>query len=203
MPADYIRAWGLVYEGRQPRMTIRDTTAGYGLPTRIVHWLMAVAIVGLYVLGLWMVDLNYYSPYYRSAPDLHRSVGMLLLGLLVVRFVWRAFNDKPSDAELSAFERFSAAVVHWGFYPLLLALMVSGYLMSTADGRPIEVFNWFSVPALIHDKPMEKTAGEIHELLADITMVLVLVHMLAALKHHFWDRSRVLARMWSGSADDK
>jgi cytochrome b561 len=203
MPADYIRAWGLVYEGRQPRMTIRDTTAGYGLPTRIVHWLMAVAIVGLYVLGLWMVDLNYYSPYYRSAPDLHRSVGMLLLGLLVVRFVWRLFNDKPRDAELSAFERFSAAVVHWGFYPLLLALMVSGYLMSTADGRPIEVFNWFSVPALIHDKPMEKTAGEIHELLADITMVLVLVHTLAALKHHFWDRSRVLARMWSGPADDK
>ena len=184
-------------------MTIRDTTAGYGLPTRIVHWLMAVAIVGLYVLGLWMVDLNYYSPYYRSAPDLHRSVGMLLLGLLVVRFVWRLFNDKPSDSELSAFERFSAAIVHWGFYPLLLALMVSGYLMSTADGRPIEVFDWFSVPALIHDKAMEKTAGEIHELLADITMVLVIVHTLAALKHHFWDRSRVLARMWSGPANDK
>jgi cytochrome b561 len=184
-------------------MTIRDTTAGYGLPTRIVHWLMAVAIVGLYVLGLWMVDLNYYSSYYRSAPDLHRSLGMLLLGLLVVRFVWRLFNDKPSDSELSAFERFSAAIVHWGFYPLLLALMVSGYLMSTADGRPIEVFDWFSVPALVHDKAMEKTAGEIHELLADLTMVLVLVHTLAALKHHFWDRSRVLARMWSGSADDK
>ena len=171
-------------------MTIRDTTAGYGLPTRIVHWLMAVAIVGLYVLGLWMVDLNYYSPYYRSAPDLHRSVGMLLLGLLVVRFVWRLFNDKPADSELSAFERFTATIVHWGFYPLLLALMVSGYLMSTADGRPIEVFDWFSVPALIHDKGMEKTAGEIHELLADITMGLVIVHTLAALKHHFWDRSR-------------
>ena len=181
-------------------MTIRDTTAGYGLPTRIVHWLMAVAIVGLYVLGLWMVDLNYYSPYYRSAPDLHRSVGMLLLGLLVVRFVWRLFNDKPADSELSAFERFTATIVHWGFYPLLLALMVSGYLMSTADGRPIEVFDWFSVPALIHDKGMEKTAGEIHELLADITMGLVIVHTLAALKHHFWDRSRVLARMWSGPA---
>ena len=93
--------------------------------------------------------------------------------------------------------------MHWGFYPLLLALMVSGYLMSTADGRPIEVFDWFSVPALIHDKGMEKTAGEIHELLADITMGLVIVHTLAALKHHFWDRSRVLARMWSGPANDK
>src|ERR1044072_2157666 len=178
-------------------MHIRDTKDGYGLPTRVVHWLMTVAIVGMYVLGLWMVDLDYYSPYYRSAPDLHRSVGMLLLGLLVVRFVWRLFNDKPTDAELSAFERLTAAIVHWGFYPLLLALMVSGYLMSTAGGRPIEGFTLFVVPLLTHDKPMEKTAGELHELLDDITMGLVILHAAAALKHHFWDRSRVLARMWS------
>jgi cytochrome b561 len=184
-------------------MQIRDTTAGYGLPTRIVHWVMTVAIIGMYVLGLWMVDLNYYSPYYRSAPDLHRSVGMLLLAALVVRFVWRLFNDKPSDEELSRFERFTSQIVHWGFYLLLLALMVSGYLMSTADGRPIEVFDWFSVPALVHDKGMEKTAGEVHELLADITMILVLLHAAAALKHHFLDRSRVLTRMWSGPANDQ
>ena len=184
-------------------MHIRDTKDGYGLPTRVVHWLMTVAIVGMYVLGLWMVDLNYYSPYYRSAPDLHRSVGMLLLFLLVGRFFWRLFNDKPSDAELSSFERFTAQIVHWGFYPLLFALMVSGYLMSTADGRPIEVFDWFSVPALMHNKAMEKTAGEVHELLADVTMILVLLHAAAALKHHFIDRSRVLARMWSGPANDQ
>jgi cytochrome b561 len=184
-------------------MHIRDTTDGYGLPTRIVHWLMTVAIVGMYVLGLWMVDLDYYSPYYRSAPDLHRSVGMLLLGLLIIRFVWRLFNDKPSDAELSRFERYTSQIVHWGFYPLLFALMVSGYLMSTADGRPIEVFDWFSVPALVHDKGIEKTAGEVHEVLADITMILVLLHAAAALKHHFLDRSRVLARMWSGPANDQ
>ena len=184
-------------------MHVRDTAAGYGLPTRILHWGMAVAIVGMYVLGLWMVDLNYYSPYYQTAPDIHRSVGMLLLIMLVGRFVWRLVNDKPSDAELSPYERYAAIIVHWGFYPLLFALMVSGYLMSTADGRPLEVFNWFSVPAIIHDKPMEKTAGELHELLADITMVLVLVHAVASLKHHFIDRSSVLARMWSGPSKDQ
>ncbi len=70
-------------------MGIRDTKSGYGLPTRIVHWAMAVAIVGVYALGWWMVDLNYYSPYYQSAPDLHRSVGMLLLFVLIARFGWR------------------------------------------------------------------------------------------------------------------
>jgi cytochrome b561 len=184
-------------------MQVRDTAAGYGLPTRIIHWGMAVAIVGMYVLGLWMVDLNYYSPYYRTAPDIHRSVGMLLLIMLVGRFLWKLFNDKPSDAELSPYERYAATIVHWGFYPLLFALMVSGYLMSTADGRPLAVFDWFSVPALIHDKPMEKTAGELHELLADITMILVLLHAVASLKHHFIDRSRVLARMWSGPPNNQ
>lgn len=184
-------------------MHIRDTTTGYGLPTRLVHWLMAIAIVGMYVLGLWMVDLNYYSPYYRSAPDLHRSVGMLLLFALVLRFGWRIFSIRPNDDDLSAIERIASRIVHWGFYPLLFALMFSGYLMSTADGRPIEVFDWFSVPALIHDKGMEKTAGEIHEFLADLTMIVVLLHAAAALKHHFFDRGRSLVRMWSGPSNQK
>jgi cytochrome b561 len=179
-------------------MLIRDTTAGYGLPTRLMHWLMAFAIVAMFALGLWMVTLSYYSPYYRLAPDIHRSVGMLLLFLLVARFAWRLGNAKPDDSELSPFERRASQVVHWGFYPLLFALMASGYLISTADGRPIEVFNWFSVPALVHQKGLEEPAGEVHEILAYATMALVALHAAASLKHHFLDRSRVLARMWSG-----
>lgn len=184
-------------------MQVRDTTTGYGLATRVVHWLMAVAIIGMYFLGLWMVELDYYSPYYRSAPDLHRSVGMLLLFLLFARLAWRIINTRPTDDDLSVYERIASKIVHWGFYPLLFALMASGYLMSTADGRPIEVFDWFSVPALIHDKGMEKTFGEIHEFLADFTMVVVALHALAALKHHYLDRGRTLVRMWSGPTKDQ
>jgi cytochrome b561 len=179
-------------------MLVKDTAAGYGLVTRVTHWVMAVAIVVMFALGLWMVTLNYYSPYYRSAPDVHRSVGMLLLILLVLRFGWRLANPKPEDGELAPWERTAAHLVHWGFYPLLLALMVSGYLISTADGRPIEVFNWFSVPSLIKEKGMEDVAGEVHELLAYVTIAVVALHAAASLKHHFIDRSRILARMWSG-----
>jgi cytochrome b561 len=179
-------------------MLIKDSAAGYGIVTRLTHWIMAVAIIGMFALGLWMVTLNYYSPYYRSAPDIHRSVGILLLIFLVLRFGWRLINAKPADDELAPWERTAARVVHWGFYPLLLALMVSGYLISTADGRPIEVFNWFSVPSLFAKKGMEDTAGEVHEILAYVTMAVVVLHAAASLKHHFVDRSRVLARMWSG-----
>src|SRR5262245_22940319 len=95
---------------------------------------MAVAIFAMFVLGLWMGNLNYYSPYYNSAPDLHRSVGIILLIALVIRFVWRLINPKPDGSELLPIERKASHVAHWGFYPLLFALMVSGYLIST-DGR--------------------------------------------------------------------
>jgi cytochrome b561 len=179
-------------------MLIRDTKAGYGLMTRWTHWVMAVAILAMFALGLWMVGLSYSSPYYYLAPDIHRSVGMLLLILLVLRFGWRLANPKPDDAELSPFERTASTIVHWGFYPLLFALMASGYLISTADGRSIEVFNWFSVPALVHQKGLEKQVGEVHEILAYVTMAVVAVHAAASLKHHFVDRSRILTRMWSG-----
>ena len=147
-------------------MLIRDTRAGYGLATRVMHWLMAAAIVTMFVLGLWMRTLDYYSPYYNLAPDIHRSVGMLLLFLLVFRFAWRAINVKPDDSELTRLEAIASHIVHWGFYPLLLALMVSGYMISTADGQPISVFGWFDVPSLVQGENQEDSAGLVHKILA-------------------------------------
>lgn len=179
-------------------MLIRNTPAGYGLVSRMLHWLMALAIVAMFGLGIWMVELDYYSPYYRSAPDIHKSVGILLLIALAFRFGWRVANVRPADDDLSAVERTAARVVHWGFYPLLLALMVSGYLISTADGRPIEVFGLFSVPSPGENKGLEDTAGAVHEWLAYIVMALAAVHVAGALKHHVIDRGRTLKRMWSG-----
>lgn len=179
-------------------MLIFDTRSGYGIASRLIHWIMALGVVFLFGLGLWMVDLDYYSPYYTLAPNIHRSVGILLLMLLVVRFGWRLVNVRPDDDDLTPLERIAARLVHWGFYPLLLALMASGYLISTADGRAIEVFDWFSVPSIYEDKGLEDTAGEVHEILAYLTIALAVLHTAAALKHHFIDRSRVLARMWSG-----
>lgn len=179
-------------------MRIRDTSEGYGIVSRLFHWLMAVAIVAMFVLGLWMVGLDYYNPYYHSAPSLHKSIGILLTLALALRFGWRLSNVRPDDADLSPFERTAARIVHWGFYPLLLALMVSGYLISTADGRPIEVFGWFSVPSPGENKGLEDTAGAVHTWLAYAVIVVAVIHAGAAVKHHVVDRSRTLTRMWSG-----
>jgi cytochrome b561 len=179
-------------------MQINDTARNYGIVSWIFHWGMFVAIMAVFGLGLWMVDLDYYSAYYNTAPDIHRSVGILLLIALVFRFTCRVVNTKPSDGDLSRPERIASALVHWGFYPLLLALLVTGYLISTAKGEPVSVFGWFSVPATLQFPGQEDTAGYIHWLLAWVTVSLVAVHAVAALKHHFADRSRVLTRMWSG-----
>jgi len=179
-------------------MIMRNTVTGYGLVSRLLHWLMALAIVAMFGLGIWMVGLDYYNPYYHSAPDLHKAVGILLLIALAVRFGWRLANVKPSNRSLTRLEQVASEVVHWGFYPLLLALMVSGYLMSTADGRPIDVFGLFSVPSPGENKGLEDAAGLAHEILAYVVMALATLHAAAALKHHVVDRDHTLARMWSG-----
>jgi cytochrome b561 len=179
-------------------MLVRDTSHGYGLVSRLFHWLMAIVIVAMFGLGLWMVELDYYSPYYHSAPNLHKGVGILLLIALALRFSWRLASVKPDDDDLTPLERMASRIVHWGFYPLLLALMVSGYLISTADGRPIEVFGLFSVPSPGENKGLEDTAGAIHAYLAYVVILLAIVHAAAAVKHHVVDRGRSFSRMWSG-----
>lgn len=179
-------------------MPLKDTPAGYGLVSRLFHWLMAIAILGLFGLGWWMVRLDYYSPYYVSAPDFHRAAGILLFIALLTRLGWRLANPKPDDAELTPLERKASWLVHWGFYPLLIALSISGYLIATPDGRPVSVFGWFNVPSIIQQKGLEDTAGLIHRTLAYTVIALALVHTLAALKHHVIDKHDTLRRMWSG-----
>lgn len=179
-------------------MQLRDTAQGYGLVTRVAHWVMALVFFGLFALGLWMVGLDYYSPYYTSAPDLHRSLGIVFGLALVARFVWVQFNAKPANGELSRGERVTAAIVQWSFYPLMLAIVVSGYLISTTDGRAIDVFGLVSLPAIVTDRGITDTAGVLHRWISYATLALALVHTAAALKHHFWDRNDVLRRMVCG-----
>ena len=179
-------------------MSIRDTSAGYGLVSRLFHWLTALVIVGLFGLGVWMVELGYYHPYYHTAPHWHKSVGMLLAFALVLRVVWRVANVRPADDDLAPWERRAARAVHWSFYLLLFVIVVSGYLMSTADGRPIPVFDWFSLPSPGTSPGLESTAGAVHTWIAYLVIALAVLHTAAALKHHFIDRTAVLRRMWSG-----
>jgi len=180
---------------------IRDNQRSYGWVTIIVHWLSALAVIGLFALGYWMLTLSYYDPWYRLGPWWHKSIGLTLLALTLIRLLWRLFNKKP-DLVGSRFEKLGAHVGHTFLYALLLVTMVSGYLISTADGRGISVFDWFTVPALITSIPaQEDLAGEVHWYSALALVITAAGHAVAALKHHFIDKHQTLRRMLKPQRD--
>jgi len=179
-------------------MQWRNTSTRYGLLSRAIHWGSALAVFGLFGLGLWMTGLDYYSPWYRTAPDIHKGVGLLLLAALLLRLLWRGISPPPPAPDShTALTRRGAALGHGLLYLGLFVLMLSGYLISTADGRPISVFGLFSVPATLTGiAQQEDIAGAVHEYLAWGLVIFAVVHGLAALKHHFIDRDSTLLRMF-------
>ena len=186
---------------------LNNTKTAYGWVAILLHWIMALAIFGMFGLGLYMVELTYYDAWYKGSLDLHKSIGILLLGLLLIRTLWRWINISPDSADehASKFEVTSAHLVHLGLYLLMFTLMISGYLISTADGRGIMVFEAFTVPAIPFSVDnQEDIAGDIHEILAWVLIVLAGVHAIAAIKHHFINKNKTLVRMLKvGQAESK
>lgn len=179
-------------------MQIRNSHDRYGVVAISIHWIVAVVVIGLFALGYWMVDLTYYHDWYKQGPDIHRAVGILLFGLMLVRLVWRAVNSGPGPLPShTRSEVASAHAAHGLLYVLLFVAMISGYLISTADGSAISVFGWFDVPSLTGQvKGLEDTAGTVHYWSTWAIVVLAALHAGAALKHHFIDRDRTLRRMF-------
>ena len=175
---------------------LKNSTKNYGWISIIIHWLMALSIFFMFGLGLYMVDLTYYDAWYKGSLSLHKSLGMIIFGVLIFRVFWRAFNITPNALAGKKWEQISAHWMHRGLYLFMLLLMVSGYLISTADGRAIVVFDLFNIPALPWAiKNQEDIAGEIHEYLAWLLIAMTAVHALAAIKHHFINKDDGLTRI--------
>ncbi|MCY4325596.1 MAG: cytochrome b [Betaproteobacteria bacterium] len=178
-------------------MAWKNDAGGWGRASILLHWLSALLVIGLFVVGNWMTGLAYTDQWYVTAPFLHKSFGLTLFLIMLVRVLWRIGSVTPNPLPShSRFERTAARLAHVGLYVLLFATMISGYLISTADGRAISVFGLFEVPATISGLPgQEDIAGDFHYYLAVAVMVLAALHALAALKHHFVDRDSTLRRM--------
>ena len=178
-------------------MRWRNTSNNWGLAAVLLHWLAALTVIGLFGLGLWMIGLDYYHLWYRTGPDLHRSIGVLLFAVILLRLVWRLLNPTPRPLpHHQPWETNTARIAHGLLYLLPLVVMISGYLISTADGRAIAVFDWFEVPALFTGlEQQEEVMGDLHEVLAWGLIVVAALHALGALKHHFIDHDTTLTRM--------
>jgi len=170
----------------------RNTDSTYGIITIALHWLVAIVVIGLFILGLWMVDLEYYDPWYRRAPELHKSTGALLFFIMLFRLIWNLLNKRPQPLPgNNPLEGKIARKVHFVLYILLFAVMIS-----TADGRPIEIFATFNIPATLTGlEKQEDIAGLVHLILAIILISLSSFHALAALKHHFINQDKTLIRI--------
>lgn len=170
----------------------------YSQLSKILHWLMAVMIFALFGVGYWMVELTYYSAWYKTAPHYHKSVGVVLAVLLLIRLGWLYKKGKP--AALSSHSRLEQRIAHWAhrlIYLLIAAIVLTGYLISTADSRGIEVFNWFVLPGFgeLFAEQADR-AGLFHQWLAYSLIALVLLHAAGAVKHHLLDKDATLKRMW-------
>jgi len=176
---------------------IKNTTAQFGSIAKTIHWLSAIVICALFASGYWMIDLDYYSDWYQTAPHWHESIGVLLLFFTVFRIVWRIINPVPKAiATHSVATRRFSWMAHMALYTLLLLIMFSGYLIPTADGRVIAVFTWFELPALGElFAQQEDISGTLHKFGAYAMITLSLLHALAALKHHYFDKDATLVRM--------
>ena len=178
-------------------MQLSNSNHQYGLVSKLIHWLIAGLIISLLGLGWWMVDLGYYDPWYHRALNGHKSLGICVGIIIVFKFIWRWVTPMPlPHASLNRLEQLGSHLVHSILILAMLIIPVTGYLVSGSEGASIEVFNWFSFPALLVLNDQNRDiAIQIHYYFAYATLGLVILHAAAALKHQFIDGSGILKRM--------
>ena len=174
----------------------RNTLESWGLLARLLHWGMAVLILIQLVLGI--VALNWpLSPLKLDLFVWHKSVGMLVLGLACLRLVWRVSNPVPQlPSDMSGREQLAAKITHGLLYFLLLALPLSGWIINSAANIPFRIFWLIPLPDLIApDRQLAEVFKTVHAVLVVSLLVVLALHIAAALYHHYRRRDTVLLRM--------
>jgi cytochrome b561 len=177
-----------------------ETAAQYTGTAKVLHWLMALLIIGLFALGQYMSDLSM-SPRKLQLYSWHKWVGVTVFFLLLVRVGWRITHQPPALPEqMSKYQRLASHVGHAALYLLMLAIPISGWLMSSAKGYQTVWFGVLPIPDLLgKDKQLGDILAELHGALNGLLMFILAVHVLAALKHHFIDRDNILRRILPSS----
>jgi len=161
-----------------------------------LHWLIALAIVGTFGLGLYMHELPL-SPTKLELYSWHKWAGVTIFLLVIARLAWRLGHPAPAlPTHMPTALRRAAHGAHWVLYALMFAIPLTGWLMSSAKGFQTVWFGVLPLPDLVaKDKALGTTLAEVHETLNFILLALVVLHAAAAIKHHVVDRDTVLTRM--------
>lgn len=177
-------------------MTIKNSAQQWGWLSKIFHWLTAVLIFIQIPLGFYAESLRL-SPLKIDVFVWHKSLGMLILLLVVARLLWRIKNTLPVALATNRLQQLLASLAHGMLYFLMLALPLSGWVTSSAANFPVKLFWMVPLPAIVGpDQDLKALAAQVHEICVFVTIAILLVHIAAALRHHFILRDSALKRMW-------
>jgi len=176
-------------------MPVRSTATDWGAVTRLFHWGMLLLFIGIISVGFYMTDLPL-SPKKLNVYALHKSIGLTLLALAVLRLLWRLGERRPASPPMPAWQERVAAATHVLLYVLMFVIPLSGWLYNSAAGFPLQWFHLVNLPALCASNPgLKVLAKELHVAGVLCLIAIVALHAAAALKHHFVDHDRTLLAM--------
>jgi cytochrome b561 len=185
-------------------MPNRSIPSRYGAVAQALHWVIAALIVTQFTLAWMSADLPL-GMHKLALLARHKSFGMTVLMLAVLRLAWRLTHAAPAlPAGMTPIERFLARATHVAFYLLLFAMPLTGWMMSSAKNYSVSWFGLFTWPNLI--SPNEGSFNILkttHETLSNVLFAIAVLHILAALKHHFWNKDDVLLRMLPTTKSEK
>lgn len=169
--------------------------AAYTLPAIALHWLLALALVGSFGVGLYMTNLPF-SPARLKLYNWHKWAGVTILTLSAIRLLWRLTHRPPPAPAMPAWQARASKAVHGLLYGLFFAVPLAGWAYSSAAGFPVVVFGVLPLPDWVApNRELAEALKPLHANLAWALALLALLHVLAALKHHFIDRDDLLTRM--------
>ena len=176
-------------------MSLDNTPLSFGAIHKFLHWGIAVLMIGLLAVGIYMVDLPS-TPEKFEIYGIHKATGMLVFALVIFRIFWRFYQTIPRPIHMSLFESIIAKTVHLGLYMVMVGMPITGWGMSSAGGYDISFYGLFTVPPLVDKSPeLGRIFHQGHEVLGWVAIVMIALHVLGALKHHFVAKDDTLRRM--------
>lgn len=177
-------------------MTLKNTTERWGPISQLLHWSIVLLIAAIAVLGLYMVDLPN-NPRKIELYSLHKSLGLTLVALVLLRLAWRAYAGAPHPvAGTPRWQERIATLTHGAMYVLMFALPLSGWVLNSAAGYPLQWFGLFNLPRIVAtDRELHELAQSLHEAGFWALLALVVAHAGAAFYHHLFQHDATLTRM--------